>query len=205
MTSRNVETVNPDDPALYLCSRSPRRRELLEQIGLTYALVDAPIDETPLADESALAYVERLAIEKAAAGADELCRTLAVESLGVPVLGADTSVIISGEILGKPADYDEAKRMLKALSGTQHDVCTGIALHDGKRCESTVSRSAVWFRTLTDDEIREYWESGEPRDKAGAYAIQGAGGRFVERIEGSYSGIVGLPLYELDEMLRHWV
>jgi len=193
-----------DAPALYLCSRSPRRRELLEQIGITYALIDAPIDETPRPEETALGYVERLAVEKAAAGARKLCAERDVEYSEVPVLGADTSVIADGKILGKPDDLRDATAMLHALSGARHEVCTGIALHDGQRHESTVSRSAVWFRTLTEDEIVAYWESGEPCDKAGAYAIQGTGGRFVERIDGSYSGIVGLPLSELDQMLRHW-
>jgi len=184
---------------VWLASRSPRRRELLKQVGLDYGLVDIEIDETPLPNEDPADYVERLAIAKSRAGADH-CRE---QAASIPVLGADTTVTLDGDILGKPADLDDAAKMLRALSGREHEVLTAIALsREGQESISAVSRTRIWFRALSTDEIHEYWQSGEPQDKAGAYAIQGLGGMFVERMEGSYSGVVGLPLFELWKLLQ---
>jgi septum formation protein len=184
---------------LYLASGSPRRRELLTQIGVPFSAVSADIDETPLPNESPSAYVERLARGKAAAGRD-------VVRSDVPfcVLGADTAVVLDGKILGKPVDEADACAMLKMLSGCEHEVLTAIALLEGERCESRVVRSVVRFRPIGSDEAAAYWASGEPRDKAGGYGIQGLGAVFVAGLNGSYSAVVGLPLCETAELLGHF-
>ena len=179
---------------LYLASGSPRRRELLTQIGVPFSVVSAPIDETPLPDESAPAYVERLARAKAAAG---LAR---VEGPAV-VLGADTAVVLDGRILGKPESREDALAMLADLSGREHQVLTAVALTDGRRVQSLCVTSQVRFRTISDDEAQRYWASGEPADKAGGYAIQGLGAVFVTGLSGSYSAVVGLPLSETADLL----
>ncbi|WP_213879173.1 nucleoside triphosphate pyrophosphatase [Pseudomonas sp. dw_358] len=179
---------------LYLASGSPRRRELLEQIGVAFSVIAAPIDETPLPDESPRAYVERLALGKAQAGARSLT------GAGV-VLGADTAVILDGRILGKPLDQADSAATLAALSGREHQVLTAVALVDGERRQVLSVSSQVTFRPLSEGEIRAYWASGEPRDKAGGYAIQGLGAVFVQRVTGSYSAVVGLPLCETAELL----
>ena len=181
------------DILLYLASRSPRRRELLNQLGLMHALVAVDLDETPLLDEDPRDYVERMALSKARAG--RLTVTTAH-----PVLGADTAVVCDDRILGKPADADDALAMLRLLSGREHRVLTGIALL-GARQQTAVSETLVRFRHITPAEAIAYWACGEPRDKAGAYAIQGRGASFVEHISGSYSGVVGLPLFETAELL----
>ncbi|MNG87892.1 Maf-like protein YhdE [compost metagenome] len=182
--------------ALYLASGSPRRRELLTQIGVPFTVVSAPIDETPLADESATAYVERLARAKAAAG----LASLGTEA-GAVVLGADTAVVLEGRILGKPENREDALSMLAALAGREHQVLTAVAVSDGHRCLSLCVASSVRFRPITDDEAQRYWASGEPQDKAGGYAIQGLAAVFVTGLEGSYSAVVGLPLSETAELL----
>ena len=184
---------------LYLASGSPRRRELLTQIGVPFSAISADIDETPLPQESPAAYVERLARGKAAAGRD-------VVRSDAPfcVLGADTAVVLDGKILGKPVDEADACAMLKMLSGCEHEVLTAIALLDGERCESRVVRSVVRFRPISSDEATAYWASGEPRDKAGGYGIQGLGAVFVAGLNGSYSAVVGLPLCETAELLGHF-
>lgn len=184
---------------LYLASGSPRRRELLTQIGVSFTAISADIDETPLAHESPSDYVERLARGKAAAGRD-------VVASEVPfcVLGADTAVVLNGKILGKPVDEADACAMLKMLSGNEHEVLTAIALLDGERCESRVVRSVVRFRPIGSDEASAYWASGEPRDKAGGYGIQGLGAVFVAALNGSYSAVVGLPLCETAQLLGHF-
>ncbi|MNO70337.1 Maf-like protein YhdE [compost metagenome] len=182
--------------ALYLASGSPRRRELLTQIGVPFTVVSAPIDETPLADESATAYVERLARAKAAAG----LASLGAEA-GAVVLGADTAVVLEGRILGKPENREDALSMLAALAGREHQVLTAVAVSDGHRCLSLCVASSVRFRPITDDEAQRYWASGEPQDKAGGYAIQGLAAVFVTGLEGSYSAVVGLPLSETAELL----
>ena len=179
---------------LYLASGSPRRRELLTQIGVPFSVVSAPIDETPLPDESAPAYVERLARAKAAAG------LASVEGTAV-VLGADTAVVLDGRILGKPESREDALAMLADLSGREHQVLTAVALTDGQRVQSLCVTSQVRFRAISDDEAQRYWASGEPADKAGGYAIQGLGAVFVTGLSGSYSAVVGLPLSETADLL----
>ncbi|MDF3934878.1 Maf family protein [Pseudomonas citronellolis] len=183
-------------PQLYLASSSPRRRELLTQIGLSFHLVSGNIDETPEAGEAPLAYVERLARGKALAGLNMLA-----QRPDVCVLGADTAVVLDGRILGKPVDRDDGLAMLRALSGRQHQVLTAVAVAEGGRCQVRVVVSNVTFRTIAEAEAEAYWATGEPLDKAGGYAIQGLAAIFVSRVEGSYSGVVGLPLCETAELL----
>jgi septum formation protein len=184
---------------LYLASGSPRRRELLTQIGVPFTAISADIDETPLNDETPSAYVERLARGKAEAGR----RALQNDADGC-VLGADTAVVLDGRILGKPQDQADSLSMLLSLSGRDHEVLTAIAVLDGQRCESRVVRSRVRFRAIAEQEAVAYWASGEPRDKAGGYGIQGLGAVFVAGLEGSYSAVVGLPLCETCELLGHF-
>ena len=184
---------------LYLASGSPRRRELLTQIGVPFTAISADIDETPLAHESPSDYVERLARGKAAAGRD-----VVVSEVPFCVLGADTAVVLNGKILGKPVDEADACAMLKMLSDSEHEVLTAIALLDGERCESRVVRSVVRFRPIGSDEATAYWASGEPRDKAGGYGVQGLGAVFVAALNGSYSAVVGLPLCETAQLLGHF-
>lgn len=179
---------------LILASSSPRRQELLTQIGVPFSVQVPAIDETPLAGEAPPAYVQRMAEEKALA-------VLAQQKGDVCVLAADTSVIVDGLILGKPADAAEAKAMLLRLSGREHQVLSAIAVADQSRLNSQVVSCKVAFRTLTDAEIDAYWLTGEPRDKAGSYAIQGLGAVFVQAIHGSYSAVVGLPLAETAALL----
>lgn len=181
---------------LYLASSSPRRRELLTQIGLPFHIVPASIDETPEAGESAHAYVERLARDKALAGLNFLA-----QRADVCVLGADTAVVLDGRILGKPVDRDDALAMLLALSGREHEVLTAVAVAERDRCEARVVSSRVTFREVSVEEAGRYWETGEPQDKAGGYAIQGLAAVFVSRVEGSYSAVVGLPLCETSALL----
>ncbi len=187
---------------LYLASGSPRRRELLTQIGVPFTAISADIDETPLIDESPAAYVERLARGKAEAGR----AVLAVRESGtlICVLGADTAVVLDGQILGKPVDEADAVAMLMALSDREHEVLTAIAVLDGQRCESRVVRSLVRFRPISREEAAAYWASGEPLDKAGGYGIQGLGAVFVAGLNGSYSAVVGLPVCETAELLGHF-
>ena len=182
---------------IYLASGSPRRRELLRQIGVSFRVIGAELDETTRAGESAAAYVSRLAEAKAAVGW-EGCRDLGA----APVLAADTAVVLDGEILGKPADMKAAMAMLLKLSGRAHEVLTGVALRTAAGLELKVSRSLVSFRTVDPGEARAYWDTGEPRDKAGAYAIQGYAAVFIADLKGSYSGVMGLPLFETAELLR---
>ena len=187
------------DFIVYLASQSPRRRELLTQIGIAHRVLSIDIDEQRRAHEAPLDYVQRLAREKAAAG----WRQLIAQALPpAPVIGADTAVVIDDVILGKPADKFAALAMLRQLSGRSHEVLTGVAVHSSDGAQCTASRTRVWFRALDSAEIEDYWTSGEPRDKAGAYGIQGLAAKFIERIEGSYSGVVGLPLFETAELLR---
>jgi len=184
---------------LYLASGSPRRRELLTQIGVPFTVVSAPIDESPLPDESAPAYVERLARAKAAAG---LAR---VEGPAV-VLGADTAVVLDGRILGKPENREDAMAMLADLSGREHQVLTAVALAwplpDTRAPLLRLSRSTVRFAPIGPERIAAYVASGEPMGKAGAYAIQSGAAAWIEHIAGSYSGIMGLPLFETAGLLR---
>jgi septum formation protein len=182
---------------IYLASASPRRRELLRQIGVSFRVIGADLDETARSGESAAAYVSRLAEAKAAAGW-EGSRDLRA----APVLAADTAVVLDGEILGKPADMKAAIAMLLKLSGRAHEVLTAVALRTARGLELKVSRSLVSFRTVDPGEARAYWDTGEPCDKAGAYAIQGYAAVFIADLKGSYSGVMGLPLFETAELLK---
>jgi septum formation protein len=185
-----------DGPAIYLASASPRRSELLRQIDVTHAVLPVDIDETPQPGEKPAHYALRLAEEKARA----LWEQLPVAQRR-PVLAADTTVALGDEILGKPVDRDDAVRMLGRLSGREHEVHTAVAvLHEGG-ADARVSTSTVAFRPLTGAEIDWYWRTGEPADKAGAYAVQGHAAVFIRRLAGSYSGVMGLPLYETWELL----
>lgn len=188
--------------SLFLASGSPRRRELLTQIGVPFNTVSAAIDETPLANESPAAYVERLAREKAQAGRLQLLKS--IPDGAFCVLGADTAVVLDERILGKPVDEADALAMLMALSGRAHEVLTSIAIIDAVRCETRVVRSQVRFRNISKQEASLYWASGEPRDKAGGYAIQGLAAVFVTGLNGSYSAVVGLPVCETAELLGHF-
>lgn len=181
---------------LYLASGSPRRRELLTQIGVPFLPLISEIDESVQPGESAQGYVERLAREKAAAGLATLERTS-----DAVVLGADTAVVLDGRILGKPANREDALQTLAALSGRTHQVVTAVALTNAQRLASKVVVSEVSFRVLQPAEIETYWNSGEPRDKAGSYAIQGLASVFVSHLQGSYSAVVGLPLCETAALL----
>lgn len=189
--------------AIYLASRSPRRRELLLQMRVPHevlVLAATDVDEPRLPGESPADYVVRTAREKAERG------VTSVRKRGLsprPILSADTTVILGDDILGKPADRDEAVRMLQRLSGTRHEVRTALALAVEGSVHEDVSITQVRFRELTDRDIQRYCDSGEPYDKAGGYGIQGLAGVFVERIEGSYTGVMGLPLFETARLLAH--
>jgi septum formation protein len=191
--------MNPEHD-IYLASASPRRRELLEQIGVRYRLLQVDVPEVPQPGEVPEMYVLRVALEKARAG-----RAALTADDNMPVLGADTEVVIDGEVLGKPAGREDALAMLARLSGREHQVMSAVALigTDGEE-QSRLSVSSVRFRIVSRAEAEAYWQSGEPRDKAGGYAIQGLGALFIERLEGSYSGVMGLPLFETAELLE-WV
>ncbi len=191
--------MSPDAPRLCLASASPRRAELLRQIGVRHRVVRPGVDELRRPGESVAALVQRLAAAKARAGL-----ALRPDGLAVPVLGADTLVVLDGEPLGKPAGAEEGLAMLERLSGRTHEVLTAVAMTDGDRSEVRLSRSEVRFREITPEERRAYWASGEPRDKAGGYAIQGLGAIFVADLVGSYSGVMGLPLFETAELLRRF-
>jgi septum formation protein len=179
---------------IILASRSPRRAELLAAAGYEFDVLAADVDETPLGVEDPAEYVERLAIEKARA-------VLALRP-GARVLGADTTVTIDGEILGKPVNDEDARRMLRLLSGRSHLVHTGVALATDRGIQSGVDTTRVWFGAMTDEDISWYVATGEPVDRAGAYAIQGFASRFVARIEGSYSNVVGLPVAMVSSILK---
>lgn len=183
---------------VFLASGSPRRRQLLVQIGVPFRVLGVSVDESVLPGEQPPAYTSRLAAAKAAAGRAH-CTTAALTER--PVLAADTAVVMGGEILGKPQGPEDGIRMLRLLSGRTHEVVTSVALAMAGRTEVRVSRSEVSFRGITNAEAREYLRTGEGEDKAGAYAIQGLGAVFVERLSGSFSGVMGLPLYETAELL----
>jgi septum formation protein len=178
--------------SIYLASGSPRRRELLRQIGVSFQVIGADLDETALQGESALAYVSKASVGW------ERTRDLG----GAPVLAADTAVVLDGRILGKPAGLNDAMAMLLQLSGRTHEVLTAVALRTPAGIEGKVSRSSVTFRSIDAREARAYWETGEPSDKAGAYAIQGYAAIFISDLQGSYSGVMGLPLFETAELLE---
>lgn len=184
---------------IYLASASPRRQELLRQLGLDLEVIASNLEEVPLPGERPQDYVARVARDKARYVARQLREQ--GEALH-PVLGADTEVVLAGEVLGKPRDRAHGIEMLRKLSGRTHDVLSGVCvLYDGRE-HAALNVSRVTFRLLTDAEIAAYWDTGEPADKAGAYAIQGRAAAFIERLEGSYSGVMGLPLCELAGILR---
>ena len=177
---------------LILASASPRRAELLRAAGYQFEIVVADVDERARGRETPADYVRRLAAEKSAA----------VQAADAIVLGADTTVVVDGEILGKPRDDDEAAAMLGRLAGRRHDVLTGVSIRHGAHEVGRVESTAVWFSLLTNEDIAWYVASGEGRDKAGAYAIQGLASRFIPRIDGSYANVVGLPVAAVAELLR---
>lgn len=180
-------------PKLHLASSSPRRSRILEGMGLEFTASGVHIDERRHRGEPADTMVLRLAAEKAGA---------MPPVPGTVVLGADTAVVLDGEVFGKPMDRVDALRMLARLSGRRHQVMTGVAVHADGATTSALSVTDVTFREIGPDEALDYWQSGEPRGKAGAYAIQGLGGAFVAKIAGSYTGVVGLPVIETAELLR---
>ncbi len=184
---------------IILASASPRRRELLQQIGVRFRVVVSNSEETPAPGEAAVDYVQRVALAKARAvwqrlPAHEPCA----------VLGADTEVVLDGAILGKPADRNAGLAMLERLSGRTHEVLSAVALVYGEVEVLRVSRSMVGLRSTTPQERAAYWNSGEPSDKAGGYAVQGMGAVFIKHLEGSYSGVMGLPIFETAELLRQF-
>ena len=198
--------AGPIERGIYLASRSPRRRELLTQIGVRYSLLlfrsrpesKEEVNEDTLEGEAPAAYVERVARAKAESGWRRMMQRNLPQA---PVLAADTTVALAGRIFGKPASRDEAAEMLAALSGKRHEVLTAVALAQGEWLESSLHVSEVEFKQLAAEEIRQYVATGECDDKAGAYAIQGRAARFIVDMRGSYSGVMGLPLYETCQLL----
>ncbi len=177
---------------IILASASPRRAELLDQVGISYEIESVDIDEDPRLNESAEDLVQRLAIEK----------SQAITNAVKPVLGADTLGIIGDQLLVKPTDRDHSIKMLSAMSGNWHDILSAVAITYKENTTVHLNRNRVLFRKISQDEMIRYWETGEPQDKAGSYAIQGIAAMFIERIEGSYSGIMGLPLFETMQLLN---
>jgi septum formation protein len=200
------------NPLIYLASASPRRSALLDQIGVPHRVHAVDVDETARGGEGPEQYVRRLAVLKAETlwqklaaaqrqpAAHGCANAAGAGCAGVAVLGADTAVVLDAQILGKPRDEADCVRMLGLLSARTHQVFTAVALR-ASSCQTRVNVSEVTFRKLGDEEIRRYWRSGEPADKAGGYAVQGRAALFIERIAGSYSGIMGLPLFETGELL----
>ncbi len=182
---------------LLLASQSPRRAELLRQLGLRFVIAPAEVEEGPHPHEAAADYARRIALAKARAGWDASDRRL-------PALGADTDVVLDGRILGKPADREHALAMLVALSDRAHEVYSAVALVQGEREAVALAVTRVAFGTITPAAAAAYWASGEPADKAGGYGIQGLGAQFVREIHGSYSGVVGLPLFETCQLLAEF-
>lgn len=183
---------------LILASGSPRRKALLAQIGWVFDIVSPDVEETRAPDETPAEYVIRLSQDKAGAG-------LILAGKHAVVIGSDTIVVQGDRVLEKPVDFQDAKQMLQQLSGQRHQVMTAVTVKSTDKQESVVVTTDVWFKPLTDQEIEQYWSTGEPCDKAGSYGIQGLGGRFVTRIEGSYYAVVGLPLFETDQLLRKFL
>lgn len=193
--------MNSEKPDLYLASQSPRRRELLQQIGVNYRTLTVNVPEAPLSGERPEAYVQRLAREKSRAG----CAELIVRSLApAPVLGADTIVVCDDAILEKPQDEQHAAAMLRLLSGRTHQVLTAVALSDAMHSETRLCTTHVKFRVLEEREISDYWQTGEPHDKAGGYGIQGLGAVFISELRGSYTGVVGLPIETTVSLLQQF-
>ncbi len=184
-------------PELYLASASPRRKELLTQLGYAFEVLSVDVAERRQEGETASQYVQRLSQDKAKAG-------VAATGNSLPVMGSDTIVVADDIILEKPTGYDDSLRMLRLLSGRKHQVMTAITLANQDQLLTKLVTTDVWFCELSDDDIHSYWLSGEPQDKAGSYGIQGLGGKFVRHIEGSYFAVVGLPLYETDQLIKEF-
>ena len=184
--------------AIYLASASPRRKQLLSRLPLEFEQFSVDLDETPHTGESAEQLVCRLASEKAQAG-------VKIAKNDWPVLGSDTIVVLDGKILGKPVDKSDAMAMLAGLSGRTHQVMTAIAFANNTKVLCELVTTEVSFKELSAEEIEQYWQSGEPTDKAGAYGIQGLAGRFVTNINGSYFAVMGLPLYETQALLTRFL
>ena len=198
---------------LILASASPRRAELLRAAGYEFETVVADVDERVRDGETPAEYVRRLAAEKSASAQSHVASGFSQTGLGPPegghsvprnaiIVGADTTVVVDGEVLGKPRDDDEAAAMLRQLAGRRHEVLTGVSIRLGAHEVGRTESTAVWFSVLTKEDIAWYVASGEGRDKAGAYAIQGLASRFIPRIEGSYANVVGLPIAVVAELLR---
>ena len=182
---------------LVLASGSPRRKELLAQLGYQFQIVKPDVEEMQHASESAEQYVARLSKDKAIAGSKLIADAV--------VIGSDTIVVCDNKVLEKPDDLTHAKQMLSMLSDRSHQVMTAVTVVNQEHQETVVVTTDVWFKPLSEQEIEQYWQTGEPCDKAGSYGIQGIGGRFVTRIEGSYYAVVGLPLYETDQLLHKFL
>jgi septum formation protein len=181
---------------LFLASESPRRQALLQQLGLQFSLVNAPVEEVALPNEPPESYVLRIAIEKALSGFNK------VAGKAIWVVGGDTMVMLNGRVFGKPKNEADAFRMLSKLSGQTHEVLSAVAIVFDGEVFSTLNKTSVTFKTLSEPEIMDYVHSGEPADKAGSYAIQGLAAKFIERIDGSYSAVMGMPLFELNQLLE---
>jgi septum formation protein len=192
----DVPSATGAPPQLTLASQSPRRRQLLDQVGAAYRVLPVDVDETPAAEAVPAEEVVRFARQKAEAGA-----AASGDADRVPVLGSDTALAFRGRLLGKPRDAEQARAWLGELSGQGHEVLSAVAVCDGRRTETALNRTRVTFAPLDGAAIDAYIATGEPLDKAGAYAIQGRGALFVREIHGSYSAVMGLPLYETGQLL----
>ncbi|UPR55490.1 septum formation protein Maf [Vibrio sp. ED004] len=209
---------------LVLASGSPRRKELLSQLGYEFSVLVTDVEECKHAQETAEEYVKRLSLDKAlaalsllatnpsekqhvASGSDSVVVSSDAISLDseIVVLGSDTVVVSQGQVLEKPADFSDSKRMLTQLANERHQVMTAVSVVSEEKQKTEIVITDVWFKPLSEKEIEQYWQTGEPCDKAGSYGIQGLGGRFVTRIEGSYYAVVGLPLFETDQLLQEFL
>ncbi|NVN82789.1 MULTISPECIES: nucleoside triphosphate pyrophosphatase [unclassified Vibrio] len=209
---------------LVLASGSPRRKELLSQLGYEFSVLVTDVEECKHAQETAEEYVKRLSLDKALAALSLLATnpsekqhvasgsdTVVVRSDAISldsetvVLGSDTVVVSQGQVLEKPADFSDSKRMLTQLANERHQVMTAVSVVSEEKQKTEIVITDVWFKPLSEKEIEQYWQTGEPCDKAGSYGIQGLGGRFVTRIEGSYYAVVGLPLFETDQLLQEFL
>ena len=190
--------------SLVLASGSPRRKELLTQLGYEFSVLVTDIEEQQQPDEDAQAYVQRLSLDKAKAALNLIAEQEPNSSQYV-VLGSDTVVVSQGQVLEKPSDLADCKRMLTQLSEQRHQVMTAVSVVSADKHKTEIVITDVWFKPLSEQEIEKYWQTGEPCDKAGSYGIQGLGGRFVTRIEGSYYAVVGLPLFETDQLLQEFL
>ena len=202
---------------LVLASGSPRRKELLSQLGYEFSVLVTDVEECKHAEETAEEYVKRLSLDKALAALSLLQVNASEEQHVVPgsdtvvpsldavVLGSDTVVVSQGQVLEKPADLADSKRMLTQLANERHQVMTAVSVVSAEKQKTEIIITDVWFKPLSEKEIEQYWQTGEPCDKAGSYGIQGLGGRFVTRIEGSYYAVVGLPLFETDQLLQEFL